>query len=95
LVPPGEAFASPGTCAERLAREAVATAERTDSLNFQGDALVDLPEALQVAGKDEDAVATLEQAVERYGRKRNLVMADRVRARLAKVQLSDAAAERA
>ena len=37
--------------AERLAREAVAIAERTDALNFQGDALCDLAEVLAAAGR--------------------------------------------
>ena len=37
--------------AERLAREAVAIAERTDALNSQGDALCDLAEVLAAAGR--------------------------------------------
>jgi hypothetical protein len=68
--------------AERLAREAVAFAERTDALNQEGDALCDLAEVLRRAGHPEKAVATLEQALERYERKRNLAMEAQVRKRL-------------
>jgi class 3 adenylate cyclase len=65
--------------AEALAREAVALIERTDGLNYQGDALCDLAEVLHAAGRTDEARATLEQALERYERKRNLVMAERAR----------------
>ncbi len=68
--------------AERLGREAVAAAEQTDSLNKQGDALCDLAEVLERAGRAQEAAALLEQALERFGRKRNLAMAARVRQRL-------------
>jgi len=68
--------------AERLAREAVAIAERTDGLNLQGDALCDLAKVLAAAGKPDEAGAALQQALARYERKENIVMAERVRARL-------------
>jgi len=55
--------------AERLAREAVAIAERTDALGSQGDALSDLAEVLLSSGQRKEAVAVLEQALERYERK--------------------------
>ena len=45
--------------AEALAREAVAIMEPTDALNIQGDALCDLAEVLQAAGRSNDADATL------------------------------------
>ena len=45
--------------AEALAREAVAMMERSDALNFQGDALRDLAEVLQAAGRSDEAAATL------------------------------------
>ena len=70
------------TEAEALAREAVALIGRTDGLNFQGDALYDLAEVLSLAGKKDEAAAALEQALERYERKRNVPAAARVRARL-------------
>ena len=51
-------------------REAVAIAERTDGLNYQGDALCDLAEVLQAAGRTDEAAEALEQALDRYERKR-------------------------
>ena len=71
------------TEAEQLAREAVAIGANTEALNDQGDAYADLAEVLQLGGKDEEAIAALEQALERYERKENLVMAQRMRDRLA------------
>jgi hypothetical protein len=50
---------------------------------------------LVLAGKRGDAVGALEQLLERYERKQNLVRAERVRARLAEVELSESAIERA
>jgi class 3 adenylate cyclase len=72
--------------AEALAREAVAVIERTDGLNYQGDALCDLAEVLHAAGRSDEAEAALAQALERYERKQNLAMAAQVRDRLAKLQ---------
>jgi class 3 adenylate cyclase/tetratricopeptide (TPR) repeat protein len=69
--------------AERLAREAVAIGDGTDALNWQGDANADLAEVLLLGGQADDATAVLEQALERYERKGNLVMARRTRHRLA------------
>ena len=69
--------------AERLAREAVAIGEGTDALNWQGDANADLAEVLLLGGKAGEAAAALEQALDRYERKGNLVMARRTRDRLA------------
>ena len=67
--------------AERLAREAVVIGERTDALNSQGDALCDLAEVLAAAGRDDEAAAALEQAVERYTRKKNVAMVSHVHRR--------------
>ena len=50
-------------------------------LNAHADALLDLAEVLTLAGKD--GHAELEQALELYERKGNLVMAERTRSRLA------------
>ena len=72
--------------AQSLAREAVALSEQTDMLNMQADALCDLAEALTAAGRTEDAAATLEQALDRYERKRNLAMAAQVRERLTRLR---------
>jgi hypothetical protein len=54
-------------------------------LNMQGDALLDLSEVLLLARKPEEAVAVLEEAVERYERKGNLVSTRRTRTRLAEI----------
>ena len=78
-----DAHGGRGTDAEALAREAVVFIERTDGLTLQGDAFCDLAEVLSLPGKIDEAEVALEQALERYERKRNLVMSDRVRAKLA------------
>jgi len=80
--------------AERLAREAVAIAEPTDALGQQGDALSDLAEVLLSSGQRKGAAAVFEQALDRYERKENLAMAERIQARLAELELSDTAAKR-
>jgi tetratricopeptide (TPR) repeat protein len=72
--------------AERLAREAVAIGEGTDMLDVQGDGYADLAEVLSLAGRPQEATQALEQARARYEPKGNLVMARRVRARLAELQ---------
>jgi tetratricopeptide (TPR) repeat protein len=68
--------------AQRLAREAVAITDQMDDLNSQGDALIDLAEVLEAAGRGQEAQAALLQALDRYERKRNLAMADQVQRRL-------------
>jgi DNA-binding SARP family transcriptional activator len=67
--------------AEQLARDAVTLSERTDGLNFQGDALCNLAEVLHMASRSEEAAGASAGALERYERKRNLAVAERVRAR--------------
>jgi tetratricopeptide (TPR) repeat protein len=69
--------------AEALAREALSIVERTDGLNHQGDALCDLADVLNAAGRDQEASAVLTEALDRYERKRNLPMARQVRERIA------------
>ncbi len=68
--------------AEVLIREAVAFAEQTDALNLQGEALSDLGEVLAAGGRIDEAAAALEQALERFERKKNLAMVAQVRPRL-------------
>jgi class 3 adenylate cyclase/tetratricopeptide (TPR) repeat protein len=75
--------------AQRLARKAVAIADDTDQLDHQGDAYADLAEVLRLGGNRDEAAAALEQALERYERKGNVVSAERARTRLA--ELHDAA----
>jgi class 3 adenylate cyclase len=69
--------------AERLAREAVSFVEQTDSLNEQGDAYLDLGQILAAEGRSAEAAREFEQALDRYERKKNLVMAERARERIA------------
>ncbi len=77
LVSRGESVA-----AQNLAREAVELTDRTDCLNMQGDALCDLAEVLAGGGSDDEAAAALEQALDRYERKKNLAMLTQVRPKL-------------
>ena len=72
--------------AERLAREAVAESERTDSLDMQAEALCDLAEVLAAAGRPDDAAAALEQALDRCRRKKNLALARQVGERLVELR---------
>ena len=69
--------------AEELAREALAMAETTDSINSQADACLDLAEVLSLRGESEGATAALGRAVILYERKGNVVMAERARGALA------------
>jgi tetratricopeptide (TPR) repeat protein len=68
--------------AERLAREAVALAERTDFLNALGDTYTDFAEVLELAGRSQEAADTYARALACYDRKGHTVMAERTRERL-------------
>ena len=68
--------------AATLAREAVAIAAGTDALNAQADALADLAEVLRAGGSAGEAAAVLEQALDRYERKKNLAMLAQMRPKL-------------
>ena len=68
--------------AERFALEALAICEETDMLDAQGAVYADLAEVLFLAGRVEEAAEALEQALARYERKGNVVMAERTRSRL-------------
>jgi tetratricopeptide (TPR) repeat protein len=68
--------------AERLAREAVELAARTDLLCDHGDALLDLAAVLRAEDRPQDAAGAAHQALELYERKGNLVSADRARSLL-------------
>jgi tetratricopeptide (TPR) repeat protein len=72
--------------AERLAREAVEIGEKTETLNAQADTYADLGKVLTLAGRPHEAVEALEQALERYQRKQNRVMAERMRNQLASLR---------
>ena len=67
----------------RAARPRGGRDRRADGrLNYQGDALCDLAEVLAAAGRTDEAAEALEQALERYERKKNLAMVAQVRPRL-------------
>jgi tetratricopeptide (TPR) repeat protein len=68
--------------AESLAREAAALFKETDMLVNQGNAYCDLAEVLATAGRTEGAAEALEQALERYERKKNLAMVAQVQPKL-------------
>ena len=68
---------------ERLAREAVALAEPTESPNLKGDALVDLAEVLCSSGHTAEARPNLSRALALYQAKGNVVSARRTQAALA------------
>ena len=68
--------------AQRLARESVQVTEATDALNDQADAYYYLARVLAEAGRRDDAAEALEQALERYGRKKNLAMVAQVKPKL-------------
>jgi tetratricopeptide (TPR) repeat protein len=72
--------------AERLALEAVAYAELTDSLQLEGDTLADLAEVCEMAGRRDEAAAALHEALDRYERKGIVPLARRMRERLAALQ---------
>ena len=69
--------------AERLAREAVAVAQKTDALAAHGDAFYDLAEVLAAQDDREAALAALNDALESYERKGIIPLARRTRERLA------------
>jgi class 3 adenylate cyclase/tetratricopeptide (TPR) repeat protein len=65
--------------AERLSREAVALAARTDWLVDRGDALMVHGEVLAACGQDDAASAAIREALELYSRKGNVAAAQRAR----------------
>jgi tetratricopeptide (TPR) repeat protein len=78
--------------AERLAREAVSLAARTDFLNLHANALLDLATVAQRDRRFEEAAAVARAANALYERKGNLVGADKAQSFVA---LMDTAASRA
>jgi tetratricopeptide (TPR) repeat protein len=69
--------------AEQLAREAIEIIDRSDELSHQGDLRVGLAEVLRLAGRTDESIRVLEQALERYEQKENRVAADATRMLLA------------
>jgi class 3 adenylate cyclase/tetratricopeptide (TPR) repeat protein len=69
--------------AERLAREAVEIGETTEDLSSKAETRADLGEVLALGGRAQEAAEAVEQALVRFEAKENVVMAERMRARLA------------
>jgi class 3 adenylate cyclase/tetratricopeptide (TPR) repeat protein len=72
--------------AVRLAGEGVEWFSRSDCLLRQGDSYCDLAQVLEAAGRPDEAVAALREALDRYERKEIIPLVDRVRKRLAALQ---------
>jgi class 3 adenylate cyclase/tetratricopeptide (TPR) repeat protein len=70
----------------RLATEAVELARRTDYLDLRGIACLDLAEVLRRAGRGGDAIPVLQEAIEMFEQKGNVVMAVRARVALAEAK---------
>jgi tetratricopeptide (TPR) repeat protein len=60
--------------AVRLATEAADLARPTDDLDKRGRALMDLAEVLQLAGRSQESVPIVREAVDTFERKGNVVM---------------------
>ena len=66
--------------AERLAREAIDFIGRSDELNNQAHVDLGLVEVYRLAGRSEDAIRALDDAIARFEQKGNVVMIERSRA---------------
>jgi tetratricopeptide (TPR) repeat protein len=71
--------------AERLAREAVDLAARTDFVNHRGDALIDHAIVLGQAGRIDKARAAFAEGLRLYEQKGNVVAAEKARVQLAEL----------
>jgi tetratricopeptide (TPR) repeat protein len=67
--------------AEALMREAVALTADTDWLNTRANVQIDLAEVLQLAGRRDEAVAALDEALQLFEAKENVVAVRRARTR--------------
>jgi class 3 adenylate cyclase/tetratricopeptide (TPR) repeat protein len=65
--------------AEAMARDAVAIISRSEELDSQASALLDLGEVLRLAGKEAEAKIAIEEAAELFESKGNLVLASKAR----------------
>lgn len=72
--------------AERLAREAVSLSAATEAPIHQADAYADFAAVVELAGRRDEGVTALREALRRYERKEALVPARQIRERLAALQ---------
>ena len=72
--------------AERLARESVALLEPTDFLVNRAESHTSLAEVLRLAGRPKEAAAALDEALDLYQRKGDVVSAARTRALLGELE---------
>jgi class 3 adenylate cyclase/tetratricopeptide (TPR) repeat protein len=77
--------------AETLARAAVELALGTDRVDTQTEALMDLAEVLRLAGREDDAIPVVIDALKRYERKEVLPAVARARALLSELEATAAA----
>jgi DNA-binding SARP family transcriptional activator len=68
--------------AETLAREALALAEQTDSLNYRAKGWIDLADVLRLASKLNEAATSIRSGLDCLERKGNIAAAERARALL-------------
>jgi tetratricopeptide (TPR) repeat protein len=73
--------------AQRLGREAVAIAAETDYFEAQALALADLAEVLSLARRPKESATAAQNALRLYERKGSIAGADRLRSRLAELQV--------
>jgi tetratricopeptide (TPR) repeat protein len=73
---------------EVLAREAIALVEQTDDVNMHGNTLVDLALVLVAAGRFEEAVWRLDEAIALFTGKGNIVAAETARRRVETIRRS-------
>jgi tetratricopeptide (TPR) repeat protein len=69
--------------AEALAREAASLAEQTSDYLMRPDVFMDLAEVLAIAGRTDEAIELIHDALRLYEKKGNLVSAERARRSLA------------
>ncbi|MBD0328730.1 MAG: AAA family ATPase [Thermoleophilia bacterium] len=74
--------------AEALVHEAIEHLDRSDRLDARGDARVHLAEILRLAGRYEEALTVLDEALALYERRGNLVGADRAAALVREIRAS-------
>jgi tetratricopeptide (TPR) repeat protein len=75
--------------AERLARETLELVSRTDALNRHADSLLALAEVLRLSARREEAADLVEQALQVYELKGNVVAAKKTRALLGEPAIAE------